>query len=344
MSIPRLDHTATLLADGTVLVVGLGWDNLGGTASASAELYDPLRGVWSPIPGPVQPRSGHAATLLRDGTVLISGGTGTGYLGLLTTTELYDPAEGKLDDHWFPEHGADGTHSDAAGRWKGAGRGGSGEGPTCLHLPRSSDPPTGTWKPTSPMHFPRTSHTATLLRDGRVLVVGGVNRSEAPASGEIYDPASGDWNLTDSMPTSRWGHTATLLTSGLVLVAGGQAPFEGRARLRRGPEECRGVRPSVRELDHPGRDEWVPRGFHRHAAYRWDCIGCRVEWPHTERRDLCPLTAGHRLHPDVNRRRSEPRSGASAPPGYERCARRLRRGNMASTEKSFARSVASPET
>ena len=226
MSIPRLQHTATLLADGTVLVVGLGWDMSGGLASASAESYDPQLGVWSPITAPAQPRSGHTATLLGDGTVLVSGGTGVGYLGLLATAELYDPRTGiwtTTGSMSMPRAGHTATLL-ADGRVLVVG---GQVGPDMLASAEIFDPRTATWTATSPMSVPRTSHTATLLPNGSVLVVGGVNRIDAPLSAEIYDPLSGNWKLT-SMPSGRRGHTATLLLSGLVLVAGGEVSSDGK--------------------------------------------------------------------------------------------------------------------
>src|SRR5262249_18960260 len=65
------------------------------------------------------------------------------------------------------------------------------------------------------------SFTATLLRDERVLVVGGNSLSGVQASAELYDPATGRWTLTGSLRTPRSDHTATLLADGTVLVAGG---------------------------------------------------------------------------------------------------------------------------
>jgi hypothetical protein len=58
--------------------------------------------------------------------------------------------------------------------------------------------------------------TATLLRDGTVLVAGG-----GGATAELYDPVSGLWAATGSMIEARYDHTATLLPDGTVLVAGG---------------------------------------------------------------------------------------------------------------------------
>jgi Galactose oxidase, central domain/Kelch motif len=81
----------------------------------------------------------------------------------------------------------------------------------------------GSWTATGPLHEPRGNQTATLLNDGRVLVVGGqADRHGAPlASAEIYDPATRTWTPTASMATARYVHTATLLPNGEVLVAGG---------------------------------------------------------------------------------------------------------------------------
>ena len=65
-------------------------------------------------------------------------------------------------------------------------------------------------------------NTATLLPNGKVLVVGGLGDGDvALASAELYDPASGIWTATGSLSTPRQAHTATLLPNGKVLVAGG---------------------------------------------------------------------------------------------------------------------------
>ena len=68
----------------------------------------------------------------------------------------------------------------------------------------------------------RVSHTATLLRNGKVLGGGFIpSPGDYLASAELYDPASGTWSATGSMSTGRFEHTATLLPNGQVLVAGG---------------------------------------------------------------------------------------------------------------------------
>ena len=71
----------------------------------------------------------------------------------------------------------------------------------------------------------RDRHTATLLQDGRVLVVGGGGEGYASrTSVELYDPATGTFSRTGSLKTGRWLHTATLLSDGRVLIAGGRSP------------------------------------------------------------------------------------------------------------------------
>ena len=77
------------------------------------------------------------------------------------------------------------------------------------------------WSVSGNLNEARSGHTATLLRDGKVLVVGGSGLDGALASAELYDPASGTWAATGSMTWARAGHSATLLRDGRVLVVGG---------------------------------------------------------------------------------------------------------------------------
>src|SRR5439155_118139 len=79
----------------------------------------------------------------------------------------------------------------------------------------------GAWVTVGSMKPARTSHTATLLPNGKVLVAGGFAASGATNSAEVYDPASGTWTITGTMTTPREYHTATLLPNGQVAVAGG---------------------------------------------------------------------------------------------------------------------------
>jgi hypothetical protein len=78
------------------------------------------------------------------------------------------------------------------------------------------------WSETGNASTVRRAHTATLLRDGRVLVAGGYGYTGNPlSSADVYDPATELWAPVGSMSRARTWHTATLLPTGKVLVAGG---------------------------------------------------------------------------------------------------------------------------
>ena len=83
------------------------------------------------------------------------------------------------------------------------------------------DPVTAIWSITASLRQPRNGgNTATLLQDGRVLLAGGNNNTEALRGAEIYDPSTGKWTDAGNLRVAR-DPTATLLTDGRVLVAGG---------------------------------------------------------------------------------------------------------------------------
>ncbi|HEX9097819.1 MAG TPA: kelch repeat-containing protein [Candidatus Dormibacteraeota bacterium] len=175
MHTPRSDHTATLLADGRVLVVG-GIDasnDVSGTVLSSAELYDPVTNRWAMAAPMPLARAKHRAILLPDHRVLILGGTDTAYVPTgsdLRSAALYDPAS-------------------------------------------------QSWSSVASMKYARTFPTATLLPDGRVLVVGddGVNERTA----EIFDPQTDGWSPVPDPRVGRAEHVAVGLNNGTVLVAGG---------------------------------------------------------------------------------------------------------------------------
>ncbi len=225
MAVARTGQTATLLPDGKVLVAG------GGTASA--ELYDPQTGTWTPTGTLSVARTHHTATLLADGTVLVAGGCcnkyGTGY----DSTEIYHPQSGTWTAGPRMTSGRTGHSATllADGRVLLAG-GACQTGCTTnsffntLYTAELYDPATDTFTATASMTTGREFHTATLLADGRVLVTGGFYGCDDAmctdnADAEIYNPATGTWSAAGKMEISREQHTATLLPDGRVLVAGG---------------------------------------------------------------------------------------------------------------------------
>jgi WD40 repeat protein len=170
----RAAHTATLLADGRILIAGgfkKGPDGVSQVYFSSAELYDPAKHTFTSTGSMEHRRCGHTATLLRNGLVLIAGGAGD--MGLLSSAELYNPA-------------------------------------------------TESFVSIAPMHIRRADFTATLLSDGRVLLCGGGNR-DAQATAEIFDPATKEFTMTGQMTAPRLAHTATLLPDGQVLITGGSS-------------------------------------------------------------------------------------------------------------------------
>lgn len=82
-------------------------------------------------------------------------------------------------------------------------------------------PPSGRWAADTAMAMARQFHTATLLENGAVLVVGGTSFNGDLAGVELYDPVSDLWYTACPLTTSRYYHSATRLNNGCVLVAGG---------------------------------------------------------------------------------------------------------------------------
>jgi hypothetical protein len=220
MVMSRMQHTATLLPSGEVLVVG-------GLTSASnlrgAELYDPNARAFSATGSAVVARYGHTATLMPSGRVLITGGADVNnFRYAAPSTEIYDPATEKF--------AASGTMTAArafhTASWLPNGKlliTGGENSKGVLASAELFDAETGTFTATGSMAVARTWHTATTLEDGKVLIAGGIADGSDPfASAELYDPATGKFTTVPTlMMVSRYYHTATLLQNGNVLVVGG---------------------------------------------------------------------------------------------------------------------------
>jgi WD40 repeat protein len=113
------------------------------------------------------------------------------------------------------------------------------------------DPVNHSFTPTDSMNEPRDGHTATLLPNGKVLIVGGWNQSGRSSTAELYDSETEAFEYTGGLMAPRQGMTATLLKNGQVLIAGGDS-------ARNSPQP-------VAEIYDPGTKTFVPTGSLNHG-------------------------------------------------------------------------------
>jgi hypothetical protein len=258
MSTARAGHTATLLANGKVLIAGgvqSTAQDARGVTLATAELYDPATGAFSATGGMTAARSGASATLLLDGRVLIAGGFDGG--SALSSAELYEPPTGAFRSAGIMSTARSGHDAILLDNGTVLLLGGS------LAPAEIYDPTTATFTPTGPyvghgdcdfcapsvllanglvlftgqfpaqLYDPRRGvfsatgfslggeSAATLLMNGKVLFAGGEGVGRL-STAELYDPRLGTFVSTGRMASARVWHTLTLLPDGTVLTAGGE--------------------------------------------------------------------------------------------------------------------------
>lgn len=225
MNRPRSGHTASLLPDGKVLIIG----GLDGEYLRTTEIFDPVTNRFTPGPQMNSPRSGHTATTLNDGRILIAGGVGTGWT-FLKSAEIFDPQTGRFSvtgnmSAEREQHTAT-FLNDGRVLITGGHRGRRAN----VEIFRSSeiyDPSKGAFISTGDLTIKRHKHEATLLKDGRVLIVGGSDERDgdgAYRNAEIYDVKTGAFtSVANNMVTARYKlqGAAVVLPNGKVLIAGG---------------------------------------------------------------------------------------------------------------------------
>ena len=212
MTTAREQHTATLLADGRVLIAG-GRSVSNGAFLTSAELYDPSTGTFTATTGRTSVTAGWGtATLLANGKVLLSG---------VPAAEIYDPVTATFT--------AAGAYAGGSPRFVMTSTllpdnrvlltGGTNVGWTELY-----DPGTDTFSLAGRMNGWGNVNTATLLTNGKILFVGNDENDGFPAEAELYDSATGIFTRIDNAGAGHEFAAAALLPDGAVLITGGQIP------------------------------------------------------------------------------------------------------------------------
>jgi hypothetical protein len=205
---------------------------------ASAELFDPVSGTLSAT-GPLnEARTGHTATLLQDGSVLVVAGYNIDS-GVLTSTEIYDPHTGtfrtsaRIPGDGRKDHTATllpdgnvlvvGGHSEITDHW-----------PEHFQQSVIFDVVAESFLYTGDMVVPRGAHAAAMLQSSSpdciapVLIAGGhLGWKWDTDSVELYDPALGMFYETQGMVKHRGWPAITVLADGRVLVTGGENYFNG---------------------------------------------------------------------------------------------------------------------
>jgi hypothetical protein len=225
MKTARASHSSTLLPDGKVLIAGgFGGSGTESNPYRSTEIYDPRTGGFQPAGNMTIGRSGHTATLLKNGALLIAGGW-TGRYNVRRSSELYDPSTGIFTSTGDMVIERAGSIAALLPDGRVLVAGGEDRGENALASAEIYDPATGKFRRTGDMIEPRGEATATALRNGKVLIVGGGSghypSQDVYRSAEVYDPATGKFTETGQMTVGRHKHAAVLLASGKVLIVGG---------------------------------------------------------------------------------------------------------------------------
>ena len=237
LNVARSAHTATLLADGRVLVAG--GSGAGEVVLASAEIIDPVLGTVTPAGNMTRARVTHTATLLPDGRVFAAGGISlinpadqfSALLNTERTTESFDPISatwtaGPLLPQKLTGHaaalGSDGRVLIAGGlevtTFFGLPL------PTIVAAARRFDPVTNSFVATAALPSPRAFHSLTALPDGRLLSVGGANL--AGVSYTIlnnvtrYDPSNNAWSNLAPLVRPRAYPNVVRTDVGLAAIGG----------------------------------------------------------------------------------------------------------------------------
>ena len=206
---PVAFHTATVLGDGNVLIVG----------GDVAAVFDPSTNVFTKVGDPLVPRKGHSAVLLANSTVLVAGGSSLGRFA--TSAEVYDPSVRQFR-----------TAAPLSAPAPRPSLVAAGDGALLVTGDRIErySPGNDTFTLVD-VTLPASGPTVVRISEGLVLLTGGLSSEVLDRSGTVrasdlvalLDLTTGSIRTLGKMTTPRFLHTATLLEDGLVLITGGDS-------------------------------------------------------------------------------------------------------------------------
>lgn len=230
MDVGRFGHTATLLRNGHVLIVG-GGEIMSESMHSNVQLYDPPLDTFISTSSLNRARRDHTATLLSDGLSVLVVGGGTLENDNRTTAEVYIKGVWSYTTNDMIvtryHHAAvllsDGNVLVAGGTSIYDVSISTTVVDDALSSVEIYNSVTRTFSLAQPMACERAKLTLTLLPSGQVLATGGISSSqnECLLACELYDPTTGQWMSTRLLNSVRYGHTTILLNNSVVLAIGG---------------------------------------------------------------------------------------------------------------------------
>jgi len=212
----RARHAAALLASGKVLVVGGGAIDIAGGEVSTSELFDPATNTWSDGPAMANGRAFATATTLKDGRVLVVG-------GLRPSSDLYDPTTNTFVRAGNLSETRVGHIAVLLPSGKVLVAGGFIKPPPSAEVTKSAevfDPATRMWTKIPDMATPRGNATATLVKNGLVMIAGGRVELTPLNYVDFYDEKTNTWQSGSPMVLPHALHTATAMSNGDVIVTG----------------------------------------------------------------------------------------------------------------------------
>ncbi len=234
----RTQSSSTLTSDGRIFLIGGSADLLDFIPLASTAVYDSHSHSYRSGPNLDEPRFLHAATALPGGEILVTGGE-TGAQKTTSGVELIGINSHKTVPAMLQDRCSHTATLLPSGdvlvvgglhfvQIKNSNR---LPEPFALNTVELYSQRENRWKAMPPMPASRYGHTATLLPDGRVMIIGGhsgdwENRRAVAKSVLLWNPANNQWTTGSDLAQGHTSHNAILLPSGDVLVGGGYDEVE----------------------------------------------------------------------------------------------------------------------